>query len=305
MKYIVYKTTNLINGKIYVGVHRTDPSKFDGYIGCGVCREVKEDNKRGFPKAVHEYGYKNFKRETLFEYSDNEEGQMLAYKKEAEIVTWEFVKNPNTYNLVPGGEYAVAQRKVQIAQYSLDGKFIKVWDSIQSASEYYQLTSIAQNLIGVSKYCGDFQWKYYNDNTDDISPVQKKEKMVYQYDLLGNLIQKWDSIAEASKQFDNSISAKVMISRVCLGKATYACGYYWSFEETFKLRKNKHYAAVAKYDDDGKFLKSYPTIAQAAKQNNIPTTANIIATIKGSQKHCGGFRWRYFDGDVSNIEPLR
>lgn len=36
-KYIVYCTVNLINGKIYVGVHKTDnPDKFDGYIGNGV-----------------------------------------------------------------------------------------------------------------------------------------------------------------------------------------------------------------------------------------------------------------------------
>lgn len=34
MKYIVYCTTNLINNKIYVGVHQTsDPTHFDGYIG--------------------------------------------------------------------------------------------------------------------------------------------------------------------------------------------------------------------------------------------------------------------------------
>jgi hypothetical protein len=37
MKYIVYKTTNLINNYIYIGVHGTeDPNIFDGYIGCGV-----------------------------------------------------------------------------------------------------------------------------------------------------------------------------------------------------------------------------------------------------------------------------
>ena len=53
MKYIVYKTTNLINGKIYIGVHRTNPDIFDGYIGCGVTRkDKKKKTKKGFPKAV-------------------------------------------------------------------------------------------------------------------------------------------------------------------------------------------------------------------------------------------------------------
>lgn len=37
MKYIVYRTTCLINNKIYVGVHHTDdPNIFDGYLGRGL-----------------------------------------------------------------------------------------------------------------------------------------------------------------------------------------------------------------------------------------------------------------------------
>jgi hypothetical protein len=75
-KYIVYKTTNLINGKIYVGVHRTNVDVFDGYIGHGVTHKDKKKTVLiGFPAAVRKYGYKNFKRETLFEYEDSEEGR--------------------------------------------------------------------------------------------------------------------------------------------------------------------------------------------------------------------------------------
>ena len=36
LKFIVYLTVNIANKKIYIGVHKTNPEKFDGYIGCGV-----------------------------------------------------------------------------------------------------------------------------------------------------------------------------------------------------------------------------------------------------------------------------
>ena len=35
--WIVYQTTNLVNNKIYIGVHKTkNPFEFDGYLGNGI-----------------------------------------------------------------------------------------------------------------------------------------------------------------------------------------------------------------------------------------------------------------------------
>ena len=50
---IIYKTTNLVNGKIYVGAHKTSIN--DGYLGSGI--NLKD--------AIKEFGKDKFKRETL------------------------------------------------------------------------------------------------------------------------------------------------------------------------------------------------------------------------------------------------
>lgn len=52
--YILYKTTNLINGKTYIGIHKTNNLE-DGYLGSGF----------SLIKAVKKYGKNNFKREVL------------------------------------------------------------------------------------------------------------------------------------------------------------------------------------------------------------------------------------------------
>ena len=305
MKFIVYKTTNLINNKIYIGVHRTNPDINDGYIGCGVnYKDFKKKRLRGFPAAVRKYGYNNFKRETLFIYPDTEEGMKQAYEKEAEIVNLEFVKSSKTYNLIVGGKFTVYETlKKVIAQYTIDGKFLRTWSSITEAEEKLGLSSISQALNNTSKYAGDFQWRYYNGNESDIEAVTKKEKTVYQFDLQGNLVKVWKTAVDASKQFQNSNSSRVLINKVCNKQGNSAYGYYWSFKCKFEYTPPK-FTAVAKYNDHGEFLEVYNSINEAAISNNIKNAANIIAAIKGRQKRCGNFRWRYFYGNKANIKPI-
>lgn len=95
IKHTVYKTTNLVNGKIYIGVHKQTRSK-DWYIGSG----------RAFSTAVKKYGRESFSKEVLFEYSTAKE----AYDKEAELVNEEFVSREDTYNLVVGGRGGVGKK---------------------------------------------------------------------------------------------------------------------------------------------------------------------------------------------------
>jgi len=88
MRHTVYKTTNTLNGKFYVGIHRTQKPN-DRYLGSG----------KLITAAIQKYGRDAFAKEVLFDFDTEEE--MIA--KEEEIVTVEFVERVDTYNLVPGG----------------------------------------------------------------------------------------------------------------------------------------------------------------------------------------------------------
>lgn len=89
MLYYLYEIKNNINGKIYVGVHKTKNVN-DDYFGSGkVLRE-----------AIKKYGKENFSK-TINEYFDSAE---LMFAREKEIVNDEFLKRGDVYNLRRGGQ---------------------------------------------------------------------------------------------------------------------------------------------------------------------------------------------------------
>lgn len=89
MKYFVYKTTNTINNKNYLGIHQTE-NEGDGYLGSGVALK----------RAVKKYGKENFTREILSYHKSFDE----LLEVESELVNEEWVTNRNNYNMKTGGQ---------------------------------------------------------------------------------------------------------------------------------------------------------------------------------------------------------
>lgn len=89
----VYKTTNLLNGKIYIGISRRDSWRSEQYLGSG----------KSFTRAVKKYGRENFSKQIL------EERIEFTYKDIQELEKY-YIKLFNAtdtsigYNISQGGD---------------------------------------------------------------------------------------------------------------------------------------------------------------------------------------------------------
>ena len=87
--HYIYKTTNLKNGKYYVGMHSTDNLE-DGYMGSG----------KRLRRSLNKYGKENFKFEILEFLPD----RTSLKEREKELVNEELIKDSLSMNLTIGGE---------------------------------------------------------------------------------------------------------------------------------------------------------------------------------------------------------
>lgn len=88
MYYLIYKITNQVNGKFYIGAHQTlDPA--DGYMG----------SSRLVRAAIKKYGLKNFKKQILSNVDTIEE----MYELEAWYLDLDMVNRKDCYNIKIGG----------------------------------------------------------------------------------------------------------------------------------------------------------------------------------------------------------
>jgi len=88
--YLVYKITNNVNGKYYVGQHKTSDYN-DSYAGSGTL----------ITKAESKYGLSAFTKTIMFDFDNFDD----MNNKEAELVQLSncYPYDPMSYNLTPGG----------------------------------------------------------------------------------------------------------------------------------------------------------------------------------------------------------
>ena len=187
---IIYKVTNSVNGKVYIG-QTTNSNGFKGrydYKGEGVERIYNKYQARGGNEhlfnSIKKYGFNSFKVEEIFDiaFSQTE----LNIKEKTYIRLYNSDNNKFGYNKTDGGDNGQpsleTRKKMSIPVICLNDK--EVFYSSVEAGEYYNIESykIGQNCRGRQDYVrsGDkrliflYLEKYESLTEEEIKSIKTK-----------------------------------------------------------------------------------------------------------------------------------
>lgn len=212
MNGVIYRATNTKNGLMYIGAS-TKPLK---QRKIDHLQKANNDIGYKFHEAIKEFGSDTF----IWEEIDTANSMNDLATKEKYWISY-YNSKENGYNSDSGGGF-----KKKVYQYDSQGNFLAEYDCLQSAgnSVNAEAKSISSACLGYNVSCKGYFWSYNHTETYLLKDTRKKE--VVQYDLDGNFIKKFNSVADASKETGIS---KTCISRCCRNERPSTGGYTWNY----------------------------------------------------------------------------
>lgn len=267
----IYKVTNLINNKIYIG--QAD-GKNKSYKGGG----------KLLKKACKKYGFDNFKMETIIEGNFNNE--LLDSLEKHYIRLYNSQNRSKGYNLESGGRGHREHSKLKIKNSCTGLKRLDVTRERMSKSK-----------LGI---------KSSEETKQKIFENSILKKKVGQFDLNNNLIETFNSAREAGRILNINYGT---ISTACRKNLKVSKLYkfkYLSENINTKYRKQsentknkiriKNSIPINSIDiETGEIVKSYNSIREAALELKTLNT-NIGNVLAGRSKTAKGFKWKYKNG---------
>jgi hypothetical protein len=134
-----------------------------------------------------------------------------------------------TYNMAYSNVFEKARKKncIPVRQYSLEGEFIKEYESSYDAGAAigvmpYCISYCCMGKIGSVK---GFLWNYA-DGRPKIKHTRVLKRKVVQKDMNGKILNTYNSIKEAGEMTNSNIS---LIGRCCRGYRISTNGYKWEY----------------------------------------------------------------------------
>ncbi len=304
----VYKHTNRINGKVYIGKTCMDPKqRWSGGSG------YKDKRGQGiayghFYNAIQKYGWDNFDHEIVAEGMTNKEASEMEIRL---IEEYESTNPDKGYNTTKGGEGAAGYRHSEETKQHLSE--IKKGLNVGPGNPFYgrHHSEETKALIGskakerLKGKHGTFYGRHHSLETKQ-KLREISEKPITQYDLDGKKVTQYESLMIAAEEIGTSVSS---IS-ACANKRTRTCkGFIWRYEDVEQLPTNEmpimaHGGGrkVLKCGIQGNVIEEYGSVIIAAEKNQLNKYEIYDAVHhKHGKQQAGGFVWKYKDSSQSNI----
>lgn len=272
----IYKITNLINGKIYIGQSINIKSRF--YDHC------KKNDSSLVGKAIQKYGKQNFSFEIIEECPpeklDEQEQYWIAYYDCCILDGQE-----KGYNRTRGGQ----NNRIDYYKNILD-----LWNKGKTCRQIGE--ELGKNRQAVARAL----------QAQGITLQQIKTrglgKRVEKYNTAGTLLSIYDSVQELLRNEKTFNSTDLYR---CLNHHVVSChGFLFRYvndeitiEELVKKYNDsttqvKKVKKVLQYDCDGNFITEYRSAREAAKVLGV-NHQQIAACCRGAAKTAYGFIWQY------------
>lgn len=285
--YYIYKATNKINGKSYIGQTINYKNRLWQHRRC----YEKEDCK--FHDAIKEFGFDNFEWEVIETCERKEEADNLE-RKYIEL----FDSYRNGYNENKGS--VGGHNAKSIVCLNLNGDFIKRYDSAADAEkDGFNNVNVLLCCKNKLKTCKNHLFMFEEDYDANgareyIKPASTSRKKVVQCDLEGNLIARYDSVQEASEK---SGANRTTISGVLSKTYKSANGFIFVYEDDFPIKdlsvyyKKKKGRKIAQVDiKSGEIIDVYERISDAGKILGV-NYKGIQKVVDKPERTAFGYKW--------------
>ena len=287
--YYIYKATNKINGKSYVGQTCDFHSRVWQHQRC----YEKEDCD--FHRAIKEFGFDNFSWE-IIETCESEDRACELEKYYIE----KFNTYRDGYNMTKGGKGAPYHNARAVVLLTLDGQYIKRYDSAMDAEiDGFHNADVLLNCKGKRRQTKGYMFMFEDEYESNGAKAYRKPKpngmrSIIQCDMEGNFIQKFKSLQEAARITGTN---RTTISGVLSNTYKSANGYIFVYEEDFPIKdlsiykKRKKGRKIAQVDaKSGEIIRVFDRISEAGKSLGVNYKA-IHKVIDKEGRTAYGYKW--------------
>lgn len=283
----IYKVTNKINGKSYIG---QSVDIFDRWSAhCTMCDDTV------FHRALKKYGTCNFEWEILELCTEGE----LDIREKYYISLYHTCihdEPSNGYNMTWGGDGGLT---IAVNQYDFNGRFIKQFSSVTEAAEAVGKTKahISACCNNRCDSCGGYLWTYIDAPAPKpYKYISANAKKVSQYTLSGEYLQSFDSAREAAQYITIKHNKQVYLSQImdcCRKDNASAGGFMWRFynDTPPKPYKSRYYSIILQLNDEDECIAKFESLHEASKATKI-NRGNIDKCLSGERQKAGGFKWK-------------